>query len=74
MKMRLFTSVVAALVIAAFAVSLHAQGGAKTEEAPKPTPRTVDGHPDLSGVWVAGNRGIPCRVRMRCTDEMAISI
>jgi hypothetical protein len=57
MKIRFATSVVTALLIAAFAVSLSAQEGAKTE-APKPTPRTADGHPDLAGVWVAGNRGI----------------
>ena len=57
MKMRFCMSVVAALFLMAFAVSLGAQEGAKTE-APKPTPRTADGHPDLGGVWVAGNRGI----------------
>jgi len=57
MKTQLFTSTVAALLVAAFAVSVSAQEGAKTEP-PKPTPRAADGHPDLSGVWIAGNRGI----------------
>jgi len=57
MKMRLATSIVTAFLIAAFAVSLSAQEAAKAEP-PKPTPRAADGHPDLSGVWIAGNRGI----------------
>jgi hypothetical protein len=57
MKMRFATSLVTALLIAAFAASLSAQEAAKTEP-PKPTPRAADGHPDLSGVWIAGNRGI----------------
>jgi hypothetical protein len=57
MKMRFSTSLVAALLIAAFAVTLSAQEAAKAEP-PKPTPRAADGHPDLSGVWIAGNRGI----------------
>jgi hypothetical protein len=58
MKMRLFTPVVAALVVCASTVSLNGQEGAKAQEAPKPTPRAADGRPDLSGVWIAGNRGI----------------
>ena len=57
MKIRFSTSLVAAIVVATFAVTLGAQQAAKAEP-PKPTPRTTDGHPDLSGVGVAGNRGI----------------
>jgi hypothetical protein len=57
MKIRFCTSFVAAMLVATFAVTLGAQQAAKTEP-PKPTPRTTDGHPDLSGVWIAGNRGI----------------
>jgi hypothetical protein len=57
MKIRFSTSLVAAMLVAAFAGTLGAQQAAKTEP-PKPTPRTTDGHPDLSGVWIAGNRGI----------------
>ena len=52
-------AIVAAFVAAA-AVSIEAQGGARPVQpaAPKATPRTADGHVDLSGVWVAGNRSI----------------
>jgi len=57
MKIRFSTSFAAAMLVATFAVTLGAQQAAKTEP-PKPTPRTTDGHPDLSGVWIAGNRGI----------------
>ena len=58
MKTTMFTSMVGALLMSAFTLSMNAQEGAKPQEAPKPTPRSSDGHPDLSGVWVAGNRGI----------------
>jgi hypothetical protein len=57
MKIRFSTSFAAAMLVATFAVTLGAQQAAKTEP-PKPTPRTTDGHPDLSGVWIAGSRGI----------------
>jgi hypothetical protein len=52
------SAIVAAFVAAA--VSVDAQGGARPVQpaAPKTTPRTTDGHVDLSGVWVAGNRSI----------------
>jgi hypothetical protein len=53
MKIRFSTSLVAAIVVATFAVTLGAQQAAKAEP-PKPTPRTTDGHPDLSGVWDRG--------------------
>jgi hypothetical protein len=58
MKTTMSTSMVGALLLSAFTLSMNAQEGAKPQEAPKPTPRSTDGHPDLSGVWVAGNRGI----------------
>ena len=48
-----------ALLVAACAASLYAQQPASAPAAPpKPTPRAADGHPDLSGIWIAGNRGI----------------
>jgi hypothetical protein len=67
MMTRLTTSAVTALVVAGLAVSLHAQQPAKAPEAPKPTPRTADGHPDLSGVWNAGNPSIR-------TDQSSIKV
>jgi hypothetical protein len=47
-----------ALIVVALAAPAFAQQAAKPAEAPKPTPRAADGHPDLSGIWIAGNRGI----------------
>jgi len=51
---------IAAAFAAAAVVAIDAQGGAQPAQpaAPKAAPRTADGHVDLSGVWVAGNRSI----------------
>jgi hypothetical protein len=48
-----------AFLIATFAATLQGQQApGEPQAASKPTPRTADGHADLSGVWIAGNRGI----------------
>ncbi len=49
-----------ALLVIALAAPAFAQAPSPAAQAsaPKPTPRAADGHPDLSGVWIAGNRGI----------------
>jgi len=59
MSRRLVASTGAAAVAALTLVPLHAQQkAAAPQAAAKATPRAADGHPDLSGIWVAGNRSI----------------
>src|SRR6185295_4836033 len=48
--------ILTALLVATLSASVYAQQSAPG--APKPTPRAADGHPDLSGVWNAGNPSI----------------
>jgi hypothetical protein len=63
MIFRPIISAAAAAAIAALVfIPAHAQQQREAPQAPaaapKPTLRAADGHPDLSGVWIAGNRAI----------------
>ena len=60
MTRRLLVSSAVAAALLAAAASIHAQGTGQPAPpaASKPTPRTADGHVDLSGVWIGGNRSI----------------
>ena len=56
-----FTRFASAIAIAAAVsvVSIHAQrGGGAAPQQNVPTPRTADGHPDLSGFWAGGGGGV----------------
>jgi len=40
------------------AAQQQGSAGRVLSDPPKATPRAADGHPDLSGIWIAGNRSI----------------
>jgi hypothetical protein len=58
----------AVATLASLPVHAQQQPADKPAAATKPAPRGADGHPDLSGVWIAGNRGI------RTDDSSSIKI
>jgi len=65
--MRLARIGVAVTLAAAVSVSIHAQGraggAAQQQQQNVPTPKTADGHPDLSGMWNGGGGGGGNQVR-----------
>lgn len=59
MTARVLLSFVVALLVGLPQVPVAAQGQPSTTATPAatPTPRTVDGHPDLTGIWGGGGGG-----------------
>src|SRR5262245_44126557 len=51
-------SAAALVALASVSISAQQQGPPVAQATPKATPRAADGHPDLSGIWIAGNRSI----------------
>ena len=51
-------AIAAACAAAMSLVPLQAQNAAQNQPQNVPTPRTADGHPDLSGMWGGGGGGI----------------
>jgi hypothetical protein len=49
--------IAAAFAAAMTVVSLAAQAPAQAPQQNVPTPRTANGHPDLSGMWGGGGGG-----------------
>ena len=57
MSQRKRFGIAAALAAAMTVVSLAAQAPAQAPQQNVPTPRTANGHPDLSGMWGGGGGG-----------------
>src|SRR5262245_55521431 len=56
MATRGFHVLAGAITVSALSIALVAPLGAQDSPA-APTPRTADGHPDLTGIWGSGNAG-----------------